>query len=423
MENENLKKGIILLVDDTPSNLSVLFDSLSNSGFKMLVALDGESAIEQVDYVVPDLILLDILMPGIDGFETCRRLKKKASTKDIPIIFMTALTETVDKVKGFSVGAVDYITKPIQTEEVLARVNTHLSIQNLKKALLEQNERLQQEICDRQKAEEALRLLLHSVSHDLRNPVTGMSMVLRNLLAQDKETIPVVRSILERMATSSDRQLNLINSLVEAHASEIRGVTSVRKPLQLSQLIQDLVADWEPIFVKSQVTLTNLVPAELPLINADATQLWRVFENLIGNALKHNPPGVSLTITATVEAKAQNQEEAIANCSNSTLSSPTPYSGVGTGTPSLLSTPQKKLHSSPSVIRCTVKDNGIGIEPQHSEQLFELYVRGSQSRHTSGLGLGLYLCRQIITAHGGEIAVSSTPGNGATFWFTLPILK
>jgi two-component system sensor histidine kinase/response regulator len=423
MDNENLEKGIILLVDDTPTNLSVLFDSLSNSGFKMLVALDGESAIEQVDYVVPDLILLDILMPGIDGFETCRRLKAKDSTKDVPIIFMTALTETVDKVKGFGVGAVDYITKPIQTEEVLARVNTHLSIQNLKKALLEQNEQLQQEIRDRQKAEEALRLLLHSVSHDLRNPVTGMSMVLRNLLTQDKDTIPVGRSILERMATSSDRQLNLINSLVEAHASEVRGVASLRKPLQLSQLIQDLVADWEPIFVKSQATLTNLVPAELPLVNADATQLWRVFENLIGNALKHNLPGVSLTITATVEAKAQNYEEAIANCSNSKLSSPTPYSGVDTGTPPLLSTPQKKLHSSPSVIRCTVKDNGIGIEPQHCERLFELYVRGSQSRHTSGLGLGLYLCRQIITAHGGEIAVSSTPGNGAMFWFTLPVLK
>ena len=195
MSNENLEKGIILLVDDTPTNLGVLFDSLSNSGFKILVALDGESAIEQVDYVVPDLILLDILMPGIDGFETCHRLKSKDSTKDIPVIFMTALTETVDKVKGFGVGAVDYITKPIQTEEVLARVNTHLSIQNLKKALLEQNERLQQEICDRQKAEEALRLLLHSVSHDLRNPVTGMSMVLRNLLAQEKETIPVGRSI------------------------------------------------------------------------------------------------------------------------------------------------------------------------------------------------------------------------------------
>jgi signal transduction histidine kinase len=250
-----------------------------------------------------------------------------------------------------------------------------------------------------------------------------MSMVLRNLLAQDKETIAVGRSILERMATSSDRQLNLINSLVEAHASEVRGVASIRKPLQLSQLIQDLVADWEPIIVKSQATLTNLVPAELPLVNADATQLWRVFENLIGNALKHNPPGVSLTITATVEAKEQNQEDAIANCLNSQVSSPTLYSGVGTGTPSLLSTPQKKLQSSPSVIRCTVKDNGIGIEPQHCERLFELYVRGSQSRHTSGLGLGLYLCRQIITAHDGEIAVSSTPGNGATFWFTLPILE
>ncbi|HEY9876156.1 MAG TPA: response regulator, partial [Candidatus Obscuribacterales bacterium] len=122
MSVETNEKGIILIVDDIPANLGVLFDFLAYSGFKVLVARDGESAIQKVEYALPDLILLDVLMPRMDGFETCRRLKENESTKDIPIIFMTALTDTVDKVKGLSLGAVDYITKPFQHEEVLARV-------------------------------------------------------------------------------------------------------------------------------------------------------------------------------------------------------------------------------------------------------------------------------------------------------------
>ncbi|MBD3562485.1 PAS domain S-box protein, partial [Planktothrix sp. FACHB-1355] len=151
------EKGIILIVDDTPTNLGVLFDLLADSGFKVLVAQDGESAIQKVEYARPDLILLDVLMPGIDGFETCCRLKASQSTKDIPVIFMTALTETVDKVKGLRLGAVDYITKPFQHEEVLARVTTHLSICDLTKKLQEKNLRLQEEIQERALAEEALR--------------------------------------------------------------------------------------------------------------------------------------------------------------------------------------------------------------------------------------------------------------------------
>lgn len=152
----NIENGIILIVDDNPTNLGVLFDFLTDSGFQVLVAQDGEDAIEHVQYALPDLILLDVLMPGIDGFETCQQLKSKESTKDIPVIFMTALSETVDKVRGLNLGAVDYITKPLQHEEVLARVKVHLSIRNLTKKLQEQNVHLEQEIQERTKAENAL---------------------------------------------------------------------------------------------------------------------------------------------------------------------------------------------------------------------------------------------------------------------------
>jgi two-component system, cell cycle sensor histidine kinase and response regulator CckA len=153
--NMNLNhQGVILIVDDTPTNLEVLFDFLADAGFTVLVAEDGESAIARAEYAPPDMILLDILMPEIDGFETCHRLKANAKTKDIPIIFMTALTETVDKVKGLSLGAVDYVTKPLQHEEVLARIQLHLQLRNLTKTLQEQNQRLEREISERQQAEQ-----------------------------------------------------------------------------------------------------------------------------------------------------------------------------------------------------------------------------------------------------------------------------
>ncbi len=158
MSLESSKKGVILIVDDNPDNLELLLFVLSDSDFSVLLATDGESAIKKVEEAHPDLILLDVMMPGIDGFETCRRLKANESSKDIPVIFMTALSETVDKVRGFNVGAVDYITKPMQEEDLKARVTTHLTIRNLNLRLKEQNKRLQEEIRERQQKEEELRL-------------------------------------------------------------------------------------------------------------------------------------------------------------------------------------------------------------------------------------------------------------------------
>lgn len=156
MSIESFYKGSVLIVDDNPINLGTLFDFLTASGFKVLVAEDGQSAIEKANYARPDVILLDVIMPGIDGFETCRRLKANDSTQEIPVIFMTALSQTAVVVKGFELGAVDYITKPTQQEIVLARIATHLTIQRLRRSLQEQNSHLQQEIKQRQQAEAAL---------------------------------------------------------------------------------------------------------------------------------------------------------------------------------------------------------------------------------------------------------------------------
>jgi PAS domain S-box-containing protein len=246
-------------------------------------------------------------------------------------------------------------------------------------------EGLIEDITQRKQAEEALRVFFHAVSHDLRNPVLGISMVLKNLLNhEEQETqkeffqslIPVSRSILERMVQSSDRQLNLINSLMEAHMSEVQGIVLQLQPVNLYTVVDSAIADLEPILAENQTTLTNLVTADLPLVNADPTQLWRVFSNLIVNAIKHNPPELLLTLNATDEGEK---------------------------------------------IYCTVSDNGIGISPEQSEQLFNLYFRVGNNRNSVGLGLGLYLCKQIINGHGGEIGMNSELDGGSTFWFTLSI--
>lgn len=237
-------------------------------------------------------------------------------------------------------------------------------------------EGLIEDITQRKQTEEELRVFFHAVSHDLRNPVLGTLMVLKNLLARPEDNISISRSILERMIQSSDRQLNLINSLMEAHVSEVQGVVLQRQAVQLLAVVEAAIGDLEPLLEQNQAKLTNLVSADLPLVNADPTQLWRVFSNLIVNALKHNPPGLVLTINATRK--------------------------------------DDKIY-------CTVSDNGVGISQQQSDRLFDLYFRGASIRNSVSLGLGLYLCKQIIHAHGGEIGVNSALNAGATFWFTLPI--
>jgi signal transduction histidine kinase len=222
-----------------------------------------------------------------------------------------------------------------------------------------------------------LNLFLHAVSHDLRNPVIGTSMVLNNLTTQPGEPIGVPRQILHRMIDSNHRQLDLINSLIDTHAAEIWGIALNPEPLSLSQVVVAAIADLQPMLDKENANLDNRISAQLPLLNIDPLQITRVYQNLIANALKHNPPGLSLVLAAAPE--------------------------VGW-------------------VHASVTDNGVGISPEQCEKLFNPYFRGNQKPKSVGLGLGLYLCQQIVEAHGGKIGVESQVGQGTTFWFTLPIV-
>ncbi|MFB2981103.1 EAL domain-containing protein [Microseira sp. BLCC-F43] len=179
--NQSPQKEPILIVDDTPNNLKVLSQALTDAGYTVAVAKSGETAIKQIEYKPPALILLDILMPGMDGFETCDCLKSNPATKDIPVIFMTALTDTVDKVRGLSLGAVDYITKPFQIEEVLARVKTHLELRRLNLTLSRQNSRLKEEIDAHQKARAALQQLTEELEQRVQERTAELSQALDEL--------------------------------------------------------------------------------------------------------------------------------------------------------------------------------------------------------------------------------------------------
>jgi signal transduction histidine kinase len=207
----------------------------------------------------------------------------------------------------------------------------------------------------------------------------GTSIVLQNLLRKAQatdRTVTVDRFVLKRLLQGSDRQLSMINSLLEAQNTSVKGITLHLQPCCLDNLVRGIILDLKPSLDKNRIIVSNQISSSLPLVDADPTQLWRVLNNLITNALKHNPPGIKLVLNAVVEV---------------------------------------------NTINISIADNGIGIALEHQERLFELYIRGDRAHYMPGLGIGLYLCRQIITAHGGEIGVNSRLDRGSTFWFSLPI--
>lgn len=225
-----------------------------------------------------------------------------------------------------------------------------------------------------------LKLFLHAVTHDLRTPVLGTSIVLKNLLrkaenANGQAMMGIPK--LEQLLAGNDRQLQLINSILEAHGSETQTLDLDLNPLNLSSFSDAVLFDVEALLEQNQASVVNHIVPNLPFVLADSNQLWRVFSNLIVNALRHNSSGIQLTLDAKLKGH--------------------------------------------KAICCTIQDNGRGIPIQQQQRLFELYYRGSHSRYSTGLGMGLYLCQKIIMAHGGQIGVISQPQAGSTFWFTLPL--
>ena len=343
------------------------------------MAQNGESALERVAYARPDLILLDVLMPGIDGFETCRRLKADDTYRDIPVIFMTALTDTVDKVKGFSIGAVDYITKPIQHEEVLARVTAHLTIRNLQARLQQQNKQLQQEIAERKAAQQAQAELIadldafaHTVAHDLKNPLS--SIIANAQLLEEDWPSPDEQQEAGRAVTRGARRMErIINELLTL--ARMRKKDVARYPLDMGKIVAEVCEQLELEINQRQAQL--IVPELWPTAVGHTPWIEEVWVNYISNALKYggNPPHIELGSTSQTD----------------------------------------------HYIRFWVRDNGQGLTEEEQAQLFQPFIQLNRVR-AEGYGLGLSIVQRIVEKLGGQVSVESEgTGQGCTFSFTLPV--
>lgn len=368
---------IILIVDDNPENLDTLFQYFEHSKFKTLAAQDGYAALQQVEYTRPDLILLDILMPGIDGFETCRRLKNNPSTQDIPVIFLTALSETEEKVTGFDVGGVDYITKPFQYEEVLARVNAHVTIRRQQQQLHVQTTALQEMNTQLEALNASKDKFFSIIAHDLKSPFAGL-LVVANLIKENierwdkdkilhfadqlQESVDTLYAFIENLLTWARFQ----QGMMEYHPRHVNLQYIVARNVAL--LIQNAQ--------QKQITLNNSVQEPIQ-VSIDEHMIDAVIRNLVSNAIKFTYPGGTIEISAAGDKNK---------------------------------------------VTLAVSDTGVGMTEKIMTNLFQIDAKTRQvgTKGEQGTGLGLILCKEFIDRHGGNIQVESEVGRGSTVKVTLP---
>jgi len=354
----------ILIVDDTTANIEVLSNALKPAGYKLAVATSGEKALQIVERVKPDLILLDVMMPGIDGFTTCVRLKENPVTRQIPVIFITAKVDHNDINRGFSAGAVDYVTKPFNNEEINSRVRTHLSLQA---------SRIKLEYLNSQKDR-----FLGMVAHDLRNPLGAINGFME-FLSENYESLSKheLSQIFNTVFKASGNMVHLLHDLLDTNAI-ISGHLSVEKSDgDLSELVSErlkmakIIADKKGVILEAEIS-------PVAIFEFDYNRIVQVVDNLLSNAIKFSNPGSRVSVC--VFADKQN---------------------------------------------ATVKviDNGPGLTDEDRRNLFGEFQKLS-AKPTGGetsTGLGLAISKRMIMAHNGSIDAVNNEQHGATFYFELPM--
>lgn len=360
--------GRIMIVDDTAQNLQFLEALLRNQGHRVYALPNGEMALKAAARERPEVILLDILMPGMDGYEVCLRLKADPELADIPVIFLSALSEPLDKVRAFQAGGVDYVTKPFQPEEVEARVRTHLE-------LIRQRQELQAQLRKVRELERLKDSLVHMLVHDLRSPLSVVGLCLEMV----KDVVPASDAGLTELMAAALRGTDQISKMISL-LLDIGRMEEGRMPLQLvrgnlAEAARTVVAA-VGLLARGR-TIAVVAPDEVP-VRFDHDLVGRVFENLLGNALKFSPERSEVRLVIEV--------------------------GDGQA-------------------RVSIVDQGPGIPVEQQGSLFEKFgqVRSRTRNRRLGNGLGLAFCKLAVEAHEGRIGLISEPGQGSTFWFTLPL--
>ncbi|HVS50934.1 MAG TPA: hybrid sensor histidine kinase/response regulator [Opitutaceae bacterium] len=363
----------VLVVDDDRVNIRILGGILRAEGYALAEAGSGEKALEVYAQFEPDLVLLDVMMPGIDGFETCRRLKKNYGDQTAPVIFITAKNESDDVVEGLEAGGVDYLPKPFKPKEVLARIRSHLQNQ----LLSEQKQALVEQLS---KANAAKNRFLGMAAHDLRNPlasIRGLAEFLRDgtVGALTPDQLDLVNTIRD----ASHSMLDLVNELLDVATIEAGELKMHLERHNLAELAAKCVALTNIEAAKKKTHVTFVPPREPVLLDIDPAKIRQVIENLLSNAVKYSPPGS--TVTAVIAADGTR-----------------------------------------NVVNLSVRDQGPGIPEDERDKLFKDFGRLS-SKPTGGeksTGLGLAICRKIVEAHRGTIVAENLPTRGCEFRVTLP---
>jgi two-component system, sensor histidine kinase and response regulator len=418
-------KGDILVVDDKPDNLKLLNFLLVKNGYKVQQATSGQMAIEVVRSQPPDLILLDILMPEMNGYEVCRQLKVLESTADIPVIFLSALSDVFDKVKAFEVGGVDYITKPFQMQEILVRVENHLIVRR-------QQAMLQQEICDRQKAEIALQeanltleqrvqertaemesvilklqveveerqkaedrvkqslgrerelsdlrsRLIATLSHEFRTPLSLIIMASEAIeYRYDRLDSQARARKFNQIRVSVDRITQILDDALMSNEAELGELSYYPLPVNLSEFCLDIITNYQQINHDTHtITLDSHIPPHIS-IYLDPSLFSQVISRLLANSIRYSPQGGNIRLELT-------------------------------------------LRDSDCIIQ--VHDEGIGVPTEDRTKIFEKFYRAANANTipgTPGAGLGLAIVKQAVELHGGTISVESEVNKGTTFTILLP---
>ncbi len=368
----------ILIVDDTPANLHILTDIIKSSGHKARPTPSGALALQAALMEAPDLVLLDVRMPGMDGYEVCRRLKEQPSLQDVPVIFLSALTDHGAKLEAFRAGGVDYITKPFQVEEVKARVGAHLRLRRLQTALQSSNDELSRALSDLRELEGLRDGLFHMLVHDMRSPLSALALALEIIHDDHEATMPQEDLSLIAQARGSVQSLiGMVSSVLDVSRMESGRMPVRKEDCDLGEIAREAVGQLSLL----RGDRTTAVNVEGPSLRApvDRDLTLRVLQNLVGNAIKFTAErGGEITID---------------------------------------------VRRSDGAARVSVIDNGEGIAPEHQQIIFEKFgqVVSSREGRKNSTGLGLTFCRLAVEAQGGKIGVHSALGRGSVFWFELPL--
>ena len=354
---------VVLVVDDQEANVRIVGTVLAQSGFEVVPALSGAQALERAAQAPPDLVLLDMLMPGMDGFEVARRLREDVRTAGVPIIFLTAAHEREHLVRAFEAGAVDYVTKPFVPGELLARVRTHVELKLTRDHL----GRIARERED----------LATIVAHDLKNPLSGIRFSAQ-LLTRSLDEPERARNLLDMIESSAEHALNFIQHYLERRAEGELMRKFAREPVSLGDIMQRVADRFATQAQVKGLALRLEVPERL-VAAADAMALEQVIENLVSNAIKFSPGGGEISLAC------------------------------GRGRPGR--------------VRCMVLDRGPGVSPTDQARLFRRYVRltAQPTGNETSTGLGLALAKQDVGQMDGELWYEDRPGGGAVFAFELPL--